>query len=292
MQSLRIKMAENGFESNESYDYIVRCLHSMPGTALRCLNIEGETGRRKTAFANALAHSLEAAQIFYHDFTQHEEPKPVIHIKPEDESESTEVPPIKALDRVLSDACAFSEGEKTILILDQLHAADFKEHIRIYKFLISHEWTYAGATFFAVRKNLLLFLISEEPLYHSLQKNSFKVWVNSVTSQKLPYQAADFQLNANAEQMMNALESIFTSLKVMPTYSEYKKIIYDIQSNIHTKDDLCASIYGWTEGLTRAQLYSDEIQKLITRAMPVIEDFIGFSENVELSSDNLPTNKN
>jgi hypothetical protein len=289
MMNLRQKMAEYGYESNESYDYVVRCLQSAPGTQIRCLNIEGEAGRRKTAFATALAHALNPAHVLYHDFTQQEPPPPPAPaVKEEDEGGGKQEPPAGLFDRIMNDACAFSEGEKTILILDQLQAADFKEHIRIYDFLVQSEWRYRDSSFYANRQNLLLFLISEQALYHSLQKNSFKVWVKGASGRTTPFKPADFQLGPEAGQMMIVLHEIFQRLQVHPTFTEYKRIIHDIQHNVHTTEDLKTSIYGWTEGIERERLYSEELDRFFEKAMPIIEDYIGVEEALELTAAHLP----
>lgn len=292
MITLQQKMAEHGFESNERYDYIVRCLQNGPGLSLRCLNVEGEPGRRKTAFANALAHSMDAVHILYHDFTQEEPPEPAKPVKPASDDESgKEEPPAGLFDRTMNDACAFSEADKTILILDQLQAADFKDHIRIYRFLIEHEWRYRDTTFYANRKNLLVFLISEEPLYHSLQKHSFKVWVKAGARRDSPFKPADFQLGAEAEPLMAGLHEVFRHLNVFPTYSEYKKILHDILHHVHTIDDLKNSIYGWTEGIDRDLLYSSELNDIFQGIMPLVTTFIGIEESLELTSADIPAVK-
>lgn len=290
MASLRENMAEYGFESNESFDYVVRCLQTFPGPNMRCLNIEGDSGRRKTAFANALAHAMDVAHVLYYDFTQSEEPTAPAVVKVDDENGGKEEPPVGLFDRTLSDVCAFSEAEKTILILDQLQAADFKEHIRIYRFLTECEWRYGDAVFYANRKNLYVFLISEEPLYHSLQKNSFKVWISGASVQVAPYRPADFKLGPDAESLLTALHNLFQELQIYPTFSEYKKIIYDIQHNVRFADDLKTSIYGWTEAINREQLIGEEFDLAVKKIMPVVETFIGFDENVELTDipDNPP----
>lgn len=288
MTSLRRKMAEHGFESNESFDYTVRCLQNAPGPAIRCLNVEGDRGRRKTAFANALAHAMEPEHVVYHDFTQTEEPAPPVVIGKGEEDEGKDEPPIGLFDRVMSDVCALSEAEKTILILDQLHAADFKEHIRIYRFLTRHEWRYSDAVFSANRRNLLVFLVSEEPLYHSLQKNSFRVWISDASWPAAPYKPADFQLSEDARPLLRALHNLFERLGAFPTYSEYKKIIHDIQHNVRTADELKTTIYGWTELIDRGRLDDADTHADFQAVMPEIEAYIGIDEKLELTARDVP----
>ena len=180
MRSLKQRLAKHGFTSNEDYDYPVQCLLSSSVEHLRCLNAEGDSGRRKTAFAHALAHALDYDQTLYYEFTGVTEPPPPVRVpKPPEEEEDVGEPTVEALDRIISEACALSEGDKTILILDQLHKAEFKHHLRLTEFIQSKEWSYGDITLRANPQNLLLFLVSDEPLYHSLQHLSFNIWVDS-----------------------------------------------------------------------------------------------------------------
>ncbi|GIX22252.1 MAG: hypothetical protein KatS3mg121_1035 [Gammaproteobacteria bacterium] len=278
MSDLRRRMAEFGFESNERYDYVVRCLTSAPGPALRCLNIEGEGGRRKTAFATALAHALEPSHVVYHDFSQSEpEPAP----EPASPEGGPRQPPVGRLDRAMSDVCAFSEADKTVLILDQLHQAEFKTHIRLWRFLVSHEWRYGDAVFYANRNNLFVFLISEEPLYHALQKNSFKVWVAGGNTARSPYTPEELGLPPQAAPLLEALHEAFETLGAFPTESEYRKILHDIERNVRSIDDLKQSIYGWTESVDRERLNGDAPREALAAVMRCIEDYLGVEE-VEL----------
>ena len=64
MASLRTRMARHGFESNDDYELQMRCFLEQPVSHLRCLNIEGDLPRRKTAFAQALAHARVARLCF------------------------------------------------------------------------------------------------------------------------------------------------------------------------------------------------------------------------------------
>ncbi len=76
MPSLREKLAQHGFESNDDYEFQVRCLLESPTRTLRTLNIEGDGERRKTAFSTALARALEFPHVLYHDFTEVHPPLP------------------------------------------------------------------------------------------------------------------------------------------------------------------------------------------------------------------------
>lgn len=284
MSSLKHRMADNGFECNESYEYVLKALTHNYDNSIPCLNVQGDGGRRKTAFANALAHSIDDVDyIFYHDFTVEEETLAPVVIKADDEEGGKEEPPIGAFDRMLTDACAYSEADSTILILDQLQAADFKDHIRLYKFLTTSIWEYPGASFEANRRNLTVYIISEEPVYHSLQKHSFKVWVDSVSDKIIPYKPEDFNLGKDILPVMEGLTRLFDQLMVTPTYSEYKKILGDITRCVHTAEDLGNTVFGWTEGIDRQLLNTDSVKEIIQQdIMPAIETYIGVEETVEL----------
>ena len=82
MPSLIEKLTEHGFESNDDYEFQVRCLLETPTSGIRALNIEGDGERRKTAFANALARALDFPQILYHDFTVVHPPLPDVILPP------------------------------------------------------------------------------------------------------------------------------------------------------------------------------------------------------------------
>lgn len=283
MANLREKMAQHGFESNVDYAYHLRCLLSQPTDTIPALNVEGDSGRRKTAFATALASALEYPRRIYHDFTQANDPPPKVVPPRSRDEEGREEPPIPAFERAMSDACAFSEGEKTVLILDQLQAADFREHIRLYRFLTEHEWHFRDAVFAANPRNLVVLLIAEEALYHSLQKVSFSAWVPRASVGDTDYRPDDFGLGPEAESMMSALGSLFRELGVQPTPSEFQRLLHDIHHNVRTADELACSIYGWTEGIDRTLLMSDRIQRHVRELMPLIEEYVGV-EHVELTA--------
>jgi hypothetical protein len=179
---------------------------------------------------------------------------------------------------VVSEACAFSEAEGTILILDQLQAADFREHIRIYKLLTRARWTFRDAVYYANDQHLLVFLISEEPLYHSLQKHSFRVWVNRVSHRQIPYQPADFGLDAEAGELMERLAELFEALGTAPTRSEYGRLLHDIHRHVRTADGLRHSIYGWTEGVDRELLYSPDVEAPVQAVVRALEHYVGIEE--------------
>lgn len=282
--SLRDRMTEHGFESNIDYGYHVRCLLSQPADHIPALNVEGDSGRRRTAFATALAAALEYPRCVYHDFTQEHDPLAAVKPVPAGDEDGRQEPPIPAFERAMSDACAFSEGEKTVLILDQLQAADFREHLRLYRFIVERQWQFRDATFAANPQNLILMLISEESLYHSLQKVSFSVWVPRAAVGESDYRPEDFGLGPEAADVMAALGGLFRELGVQPTPSEFRRLLNDIHHNVRTADELLHSIYGWTEGVDRVLLTSERIQRRAAEVMPLIEEYVGV-EHVELSQE-------
>lgn len=283
MSELQRKMAAFGFESNEDYEYRVRCLLDRETDHVRCLNIEGTSDRRRTAFANALANALEYQHILYHDFTQQNPPQPDIILPRLKDEHGREEPEIDPFDQVMSETCAFSEAENTILILDQLQAADFREHMRIYHFLKDARWEFRNASYYATPKHLLVMLISEEKLFHSLQNSSFRIWVNASSELPVDYKPEDFGLDTDALQLMNRLSELFNALGGTPTRSEYGQILYDIHHRVRTIDSLRHSIFGWTEGIERESLYAQELEPRLANIIDALEGYLGTDE-VELSA--------
>lgn len=273
MASLRRLMTEYGFESNDDYEYQLRCLLDEPAGRLRCLNVEGESRRRKTAFANALAAALEYPHVLYHDFSNRE---PEAAGADDDEEQ-----PVSAFDRAVSEACAYSEAEPTILIIDQLQLADFQHHIRLNSFVRTGEWVYPLATLSANPRRFLLFLISEEPLYHSLQKVSFRVWTDTSSTQ-FRYQPAEFDLDESALPLFNTLAALFDGLGVVPTPGELRRIVHDILYHARTPNALRHSIYGWTEGVDHGALFSEELAPAVDQALTAAQAFLGVDE-IEVS---------
>lgn len=275
MSLLREKMAAHGFESNDDYAFPLRCLLTHPMTTLRCLNISGDSGRRKTAFATALAKALDIPYTLYYDFSQHQEaPPPVLSC---DAADGPSMQAIDPFDRLVSEACAYSEGDSTLLIIDQLQAAHFRQHIRLYEFVKTHSWHYTGTTFVANPKHLFLFLISEEPIYHSLQKHSFRIWVGRVSHTPIPYQPAEFGLDESALPLFQALNALFATLGMAPTRSEYHKILHDLQYHIHNIDHLRHSLYGWMEGIERPTLFSVQFTPLLLGILEALDNYLGQS---------------
>lgn len=286
---LRQAMAEHGFESHEDYGYALRCLVEQAGRRLRCLAIEGDCGRRKTAFATALADALAVPHRLYLDLAHLPPaavPAPVVEV---DEDEPvTSAPPLPPLDRVLSDACAFSEAESTLCILDQLQVLDFSEQIRLHRFLQTGTWQTADGEYVASPRRLLLFLISEAPLYHSLQKQSFRLWVKRAGYAEYRYRAEEFGLPVAAQSLIDALEPVFAQLAVLPTHSEYGHLLDDIHARVGSAEELAQSIYGWTEGVSPGQLAAPECRERLAAAMAAIDGYLG-ADVVELSSPASPS---
>ncbi|MEM7207672.1 MAG: hypothetical protein AAF434_07620 [Pseudomonadota bacterium] len=286
MASLRERMADNGFESNDDYSYHVKCLLGSHSDDLRTLNVEGAPGRRKTAFASALANSLDYTHVLYHDFSRDNvDRENVVEVETEDADAMPALPPVSRFDQIMSDACAFSEGDPTIVILDQLQAAPFAEHIRLYNFICSKEWHSADTQFYANKQKLLVFLISESRLYHSLQKHSFRVWVNDASLGNKRYRAADFQLNEEIQGVIDSMHLLFTHIGVMPTHSEFARLLNDIQLHVRTRNELIHSIFGWTEGIEQSLLHSPELESFVDDAIAAVEDYIGVDE-VEITESN------
>lgn len=282
--SLRKQLADHGFESNDDYDFPLRCLFDAQLEHLRCLNLTGAQGRRRTAFAEALGLALEYPHRLYHDFSATEPPAAPVMLAAESgaPAEVLEAPP-SAFERAMTEACAYSEGARTILVLDQLQVADFKEHIRLYHFVASGEWTNAQGTAHAQTRHLLLVLISEEPLYHSLAKVSFRLHTDAGRG-AVGYRPEDFGLPPAAVEFMTALAQVFEAVGAAPTPSEYRRILADLHTHVRTEEQLRLCLFGWMESLDRATLYARPIEPLLVDAQHAINRYFGLEE-IELGGD-------
>jgi hypothetical protein len=284
MPSLREKMAEHGFESNDDYEFQLRCLLESPTRGLRTLNIEGDSERRKTAFASALARALGFPHCLYHDFTQQHPPLPDLILPPSKDELGREEPPIEPLDQIVSEACAQSEGEPTILILDQLQAADFREHIRVHRLIADCAWAVRGGCFYANPRHLLLFLISEAPLYHSLQRDSFRVWVGRGSERQIAYRPGDFGLGEEAEPLFQALGALFRALGTSPTRSELTHILNDLQLHVRTTEHLRLSLFGRSESLGRDALKDPRLEGPLSAVVAAAQTLL-VGEHIEVHGE-------
>ena len=110
------------------------------------LHVDGTAGRRKTAFAQALGKALDYAHVLYHDFSVEEVQPPLQPVVLEDGSIGVPEAPPSGFERVMTEACAYSEASPTMLILDQLQGAHFADQARLYHFVMTREWNGAGGS--------------------------------------------------------------------------------------------------------------------------------------------------
>lgn len=289
-QNLRQKMADHGFEANDDYGFQIHCLLQSQPAAIRCLNLEGEAPRLRTAFATALALALEYPHSLYHDFSQSQPPPPKVMLPPSRDELGREEPAIEPFDDLMSEACALSEAEPTIVILDQLQTVDFREHIRIAQFLEKQQWFIGEAPYYANPQHLLLVLISEQPLYHSLRKASYRLWVNSRSLKRIRYQPQDFGLGNEALEMLGLLDELFTNLGVSPTRTEYERLLRDLVLHVRRQDELCHSLYAWVEGVDRLALQEQAITPSLQAVIKAVPELIGTDE-IELTAPKFDTSQ-
>ena len=282
MFPLKQRLAEYGFESRDNYDYAIQCFLNNPSDNIRCLNVDGDPGRRKTAFAHALGQALEYDHVLYFE-SGSEKPLPQV-IRVQDGEDVPEEPPTQPFDRIMTEACALSEADRTVLILDQLHRADFQQHIRLYEFLKTKSWSYSDVTFYANAQNLLIFIVSNEPLYHSLQQSSYRVWVKTEAGQSETIQPGELGLDEGCLEWLEPLGELLADLGVSPSLSEYRKLAFDIEQFVRTEEQLKTSIFGWVENIDRVRLESAAMQPNVARVMRAIENNLGIQEEIELSS--------
>jgi hypothetical protein len=278
-------MAEFGFESNDDYEFQLRSLFTARLERVRCLHVAGESGRRKTAFANALAHALDYPRIVYHDFTAGEPNQPEVVIQVEEGATSHEPveAPMRAFERAVTEACAYSEAERTILILDQLQAAEFQDQIHLVQFVNQGLWSAGAGSMRANSKHLLLVLISEQTLYHSLARVSYRVWTDA-SAGRFEFRPDEFKLGSDAQSLFAALAQLFEALGCAPTHGEFARILDDLLNQVRTAEQLRHCLFGWMERIDQGRLRSPGLSPRLEAAVQALNEYIGLDE-VELRDE-------
>lgn len=287
--NLRRAMAEHGFESNDDYEYAIRTLMAAELDHVRCLHVEGESGRRKSAFANALANALGYPRILYHDFSLPEPPPQPVFVTAEDRDNPQPVEAaLSRFERVMVEACAYSEAERTFLILDQLQAADFRDQIALTRFAQGGAWSLGQGEVRANPKHLLVALIAEAPLYHSLARLSFRVWTDA-SQGRFEFKPRDFGLGAESQPLFDALAALFEALGSVPTPGEFRRILVDLGERVRSAEQLRQSVFGWMERADRARLHAPGAVAAADGVIKALEEWLG-SESVVLadSDDSSP----
>jgi hypothetical protein len=280
MSTLRESMAEHGFESNDDYDFQVRCLLKGAPDRIRTLSIQGDGERRKTAFATALAHALDTTHILYHDFSDERPPTPEVILPPGTDEYGRKASAVDPLDDIVSHACALSEAESTVLILDQLQAADFREHIRVHRLIRDRRWLVRDAPYYANPRNLLLFLISEAPLYHSLQRESFRVWVGRVSERRVTLSPVELGLGVDTAPLLDALNDLFVAVDASPTRSEVARLLHDLGAHVQTEEHLIHALFGRCEAIDRERIRDPDLVPVLTRVIEQLRDYLGIEQIV------------
>lgn len=275
--SLRTKLAEFGFESNDDYDHALRCLFGQEQAHLRVLHIDGTAGRRKTAFAQALGRALDYPHVLYHDFSAIEAQSIAQPIVLDDGSLGVPEAAPSGFERVMTEACAYSEATPTLLILDQLQSAHFSDQARLYQFVMKREWQGNTGSATANARNLVLALISEQPLYHSLAKCSYRVWTDAQRA-FLDYRPADYGLGQEAQALFGAMGKVCGALGAAPTPSEFAHVLSDLIHHARSEDQIRQSLFGRIENLDRGRLYMPEIAPLLRELLIELERFLGADE--------------
>lgn len=278
MSTLRRRLAEFGFESNDDFDFVLRCLFEAPTAGLRLLNPVGDSGRRKTAFAHALGHALDYPHVLYLDFSR-PPPPPVVHtLDPDAAADPTpaEAPP-SPFERAIIEACAYSEAARTVLILDQLQDCDFADQVRLCQFIASSEW--AGGKARAHPRNLLLIVIAETPLYHSLARLALRVWTDARAA-VFDGRPQDHGWPSTAEPLFEALGRLCSALGQAPTASETRLLLADLADRVRTVDHLRAVLYGRIENLDRDRLYDPPLAVLLEEVVQRTAEVLGVDEIV------------
>lgn len=270
--NLRRSLALNGFESNTDYGFALDCLLAAKLEHVRCLHVDGSAGRRKTAFATALGAALDYPHVLYHDFSQPEPASLLLPVQLEDGSLAPPEAPLPAFERCVIEACAFSESERTLLIFDQLQAAAFADQLKLTGFLRSGEWNSAAGSVLAHRGNLLMALISDGPLYHSLARLSYRIWTDAERAH-LDYRPEDHGLGAEAARLFTVLSHAFDRLQISPTPSEFERLLGDLLQRVFGLEALRQALFGHVEGLERERLHAEPVLPALQAVLEALDDW-------------------
>ena len=278
--NLRRELARHGFESNTDYAFALDCLFAARIDHVRCLHVDGSAGRRKTAFAKALGAALGYPHLLYHDFSQPEPAPMLLPVTLEDGTAGLPEAPMSAFERSITEACAFSESEPTLLIFDQLQAAAFADQLRLTDFLRDGEWSSAAGSVVAHRGRLLVALIGDGPLYHSLARLSYRIWTDAERAH-LDYRPEDHGLGADAQSLFEALSALFDGLAASPTPSEFERLLADLLQRVHGLEALRQALFGHIEGLQRERLLAEAMQPALEAALDALNHYRGV-DHIEL----------
>lgn len=280
--SLRRRLAEHGYESNEDYEFALKALFEARLDHLRCLHVDGEPGRRKTALANALVQALAYPHVVYHDCSLPEMTQPAVIVTRADGEPGEPLEPgLTRFERALTEACAYSEAARTVLIVDQLQAAEFRDQLRLAQFVATREWSVAQSSVRANPRHLLVVLISEATLYHPLARSSFRVWAGAGDG-AFAFRPQDFALGSEFEPLFRALATLFGALGRSPTASAFARILDDLQRIVRSEAQLRQSIFGWMEGADRDALAAAELRPALRQCISELGRLLGVEE-LELS---------
>ena len=172
------------------------------------------------------------------------------------------------------------EGERVVLIVDQLQLADFHDQTRLFQFIQTRLWSTSAGSVKANAKQLLLVLISESVLYHPLAHCSYRIWADA-SGGRFDYRPDEFGLGLDARELFTAFAALFDALGSVPTSSEFRKLLIDALANARTAEHLRHCIFGWMEQIDRAQLFSPTLTPLVHEAVMAVNRYHGM-DHIEI----------
>jgi hypothetical protein len=155
-----------------------------------------------------------------------------------------------------------------------LQDCDFADQLRLFGFLQSGEWAMASGGMRASARNLLVLLISAEPLYHSLQKCCFRIFVDS-RGGEFDFRPEDFGLNADTQCLIDALGAVFTHLAHTPTRGELERLLQDCEARVRSVDQLRTCLFGRVENLDRAALMDVALKPKLEQVVDRLTALLG-----------------
>ncbi|MFO0043389.1 MAG: hypothetical protein ACK55W_15930, partial [Pseudomonadota bacterium] len=155
----------------------------------------------------------------------------------------------------------------------------FRDQMRLNGFVRTGEWALSTAAVRANPRHLLLVLVSEQALYHSLARVSYRVWTDARGS-PFTLRPRDVGLGTDASALFDAMADLFGALGGAPTPSEFARILDDLLHQVRTEDHLRHSLFGWTEHVDRAALASPAVAPLLRKVIDALSQWLGAEEVV------------
>jgi hypothetical protein len=124
------------------------------------------------------------------------------------------------------------------------------------------------------RRNLLVLLLSNDPLYHSLQKCCFRICTDA-SGGVFDFRPEDFALGANTQPLIDAFALLFDHIGCQPTRSEFQRVLRDCEARVRTPEHLKICLFGRIENIERRTLYDATTLPILREIVSALTELLG-----------------